>query len=292
MEAAYGLSITITMLMTTILVSYYLKMKRVSTTLIYIFFTIYLIIEGAFLVGNMHKFSHGGWFTIMLGSFLSLIMLAMFHGRRVRNRFISFEKIKKYLPVISDLSNDETIPKFAGNVVYTTHADKPTDMETKTIQSIVNRLPKRADLYWFLHVDIIDDPYMLEYKVTNLNDEKIWRIDFYIGFKVQPKINAYFQQVLQHLSEEGKISLVSSHPSLKKHNILSDFRFVQIDRRVMKQIDLGFFDRTALNLYYKLKQMGISDVNAYGLDASLVTTELLPLTIPSKSRVPVIHKRD
>lgn len=291
MEAAYGLSITITMLMTTILVSFYLNMKKVSKPVIYVFVSVYLIIEGAFLLGNLSKFAHGGWFTILLGSLLSAIMLAMFHGRVVRNRYITFEKLKEYLPVISDLAKDETIPKYAGNVVYTTHADRMTDLETKTIQSILSRHPKRADLYWFLHVDIIDDPYMLEYKVTDLWEGKIWRIDFYLGFKMQPRINDYFQQVLQHLSDEGKISLESTHPSLKKHHVKNDFRFVQIDRRVMNPVELRFFDRVALTLYYRFKQMGISDINAYGLDASLVATELLPLTIPSKIKVPFIMKR-
>jgi len=227
----------------------------------------------------------------MLGSILSGIMLVMYHGRKVRNRYITFERVNKYLPIISDLSVDDSIPKFAGNVVYTTHADRQTDLEAKTIQSILSRHPKRADLYWFIHVDIIDDPYMLEYKVTDLWQGKVWRIDFFLGFKMQPRINDYFQQVLNHLSDEGKINLISTHPSLKKHNIVSDFRFVQIDRRVLNHGDLGFFDRVALTLYYHFKQMGISDINAYGLDASLVTTEKLPLTIPSKARIPFILKR-
>jgi KUP system potassium uptake protein len=215
----------------------------------------------------------------------------MFHGRVVRNRYITFEKLKEYLPVISELSKDESIPKFAGNVVYTTHADRNTDLESKTIQSIISRHPKRADLYWFLHVDIIDDPYMLEYKVTDLWKGKVWRIDFYLGFKMEPRINDYFKQVLQHLSDEGQISLVSSHPSLKKYEVKNDFRFVQIDRRVMNPVELGFFDRIAPTMYYRFKQMGISDINAYGLDASLVSTELLPLTIPSKAKIPIIAKR-
>ncbi len=292
MEAAYGLSITITMLMTTILVIYYLRMKETPKIWIGLFAVVFLTIEGAFLIGNIHKFSHGGWFTILIGSILSMIMLGMYHGRRVRNRYITFEPVKGYLPIISDLSEDETIPKYAGNVVYTTHADQLTDLEAKTIQSILTRQPKRADMYWFLHVDILDDPYVLEYEVTELWPGKIMRIDFYLGFKVQPRINAYFRQVLTYLSDEGKINLISRHPSLQQHHILSDFRFVQIDRRVVRQVDLSFFDRTALNLYYQLKQMGISDINAYGLDASLVTVERLPLTIPTKAKIPFIMKRE
>jgi KUP system potassium uptake protein len=293
MEAAYGLSITITMLMTTILVAFYLRSKKIPNYLIYIFVGIYLIIEGVFLIANLNKFSHGGWFTILVGSILSLIMFAMYQGRKVRNRYISFHKFKPYLPILSDLSEDESIPKFAGNLVYTTHANYTSDLEAKTIDSLINRNPKRADRYWFLHVDIVDNPYMLEYKVTELWPGKVTRIDFYLGFKVQLRINEYFKQVLKHLSDEGKIDLLSTHPSLRKHNVLSEFRFVQIDRSVKKQAELGFFDSLALNLYYRLKQWGLSDINAYGLDSSQVTVEHIPLTLPTrKTKTPIIQKRE
>jgi len=291
MEAAYGLSITITMLMTTILVAYFLKMKNVPKPIIALFLSLYLVIEGAFLIANMQKFSHGGWVTILIGGVLSLTMLSMHYGRKVRNRYISFYKLDKYLPIISDLSEDESIPKYAGNLVYTTHADNASDLEAKTIDSIINRQAKRADMYWFLHVDMVDSPYTLEYKVTELWPGKVIRIDFYIGFKVQPRINEYFKQVLNHLSDEGKVNLISRHPSLKKHNILSEFRFVHIDRSVVRQVDLGLFDGMALNLYYRLKRAGLSDINAYGLNTSLVTVEQIPLTIPSKTKIPFIMKR-
>jgi KUP system potassium uptake protein len=238
----------------------------------------------------MHKFSHGGWFTILIASMLSVVMLAMFHGRRVRNRYMSFEPLAGYLPIISEMSQDKTIPKFAGDVVYTTHANSITDLESKTIQSILMNQPKRADRFWFLHVDIVDNPYRLEYKVTELWPKKVIRIDFYLGFKVQPRINAYFKQILNHLSDENILDVRSSHPSLNKYNIRSDFRFVHIDRRVAKNLDLGFIDRIAINLYYRFKQMGISDINAYGLDANNVTIEKIPLTIPSSVRVPLISK--
>jgi KUP system potassium uptake protein len=293
MEAAYGLSITITMLMTTILVAYFLRSKRVPKYIIYMFAATYFLIEGSFLVANMHKFSHGGWFTILVGTILSLLMIAMYQGRKVRNRFISFYKVEPYLPIISAMSDDESIPKFACNLVYTTHANNDYDLEAKTIDSIIHRNPKRADKYWFLHVDIVDNPYMLEYKVTELVPGKIIRIDFFLGFKVQPRINEYFVQVLKHLSDEGKIDLLSSHPSLRKHNILSEFRFVQIDRSVIKQTELGFFDGLELNIYYRLKNWGLSDISAYGLESSQVVVEHIPLTLPTKrTKPPMIRKRD
>lgn len=294
LEAAYGLAITITMLMTTVLVIYYLIMRKRPGWSVAIFAIIYFTIEGSFLLSNFNKFSHGGWFTILMGSVLSIMMLAMYYGRKVRNRFISFYKIDPFLPVISEMTEDDTIQKFAGNLVYTTHANSVTEIEAKTVDSIINRNPpKRADRYWFLHVDIVDDPFRREYKVTELWPGKVMRVDFYLGFKVQPRINEYFKQVLNQLSEEGKIDLLSSHPSLRKHNILSVFTFVHIDRSVIKQTELAYFDGLALNLYYLLKKIGLSDIKGYGLESNQVITEHIPLTIPSKKEksTPIIKRK-
>jgi KUP system potassium uptake protein len=291
MEGAYGLSITITMLMTTFLMISYLTLRRQSRWLIALFAIAYFVIEGAFFGANLSKFMHGGWFTVLVASFLSMIMLVMYNGRRVRNNFITYDKVEKYMPVLADLSQDDTIPKYASNLVYTIHADNRTDIEAKTIYSIISRQPKRADKYWFLHVDIVDDPYTLEYKITEMCAGRVYRIDFFLGFKVQPRINEYFKQVLQHMVEERRIDLISTHPSLRKHNILSDFRFVQIDRRVIRHVDLPLLEKFSLNFYYTLRRIGISDVNAYELDSSLVTVERIPLTIPTKSRIPIIIPR-
>lgn len=293
LEAAYGLAITITMLMTTVLVIFYLTMKKRPLWLVVIFALVYFTIEGSFLLSNFNKFSHGGWFTVLMGSMLSFIMLNMYYGRKVRNRFISFYRLDTFLPVLSEMIVDESIPKFAGNVVYTTHANNITDIEAKTIDSIINRNPaKRADHYWFLHVDTVDDPNMCEYKVTQLKEDKITRVDFYLGFKVQPRINEYFKQVLRNLSAEGKLDLLSTHPSLRKYNILSGFTFVHIDRSVIKQTELAYFDGAALNNYYKLKKLGLSDIKAYGLESNQVIVEHIPLTLSIiKSKTPIIKKR-
>lgn len=293
LEAAYGLAITITMLMTTVLVIFYLLLKGRPMWLVVIFALTYFTIEGSFLLSNFNKFSHGGWFTVMMGSLISVVMFIMFYGRKVRNRFISFYKLSPYLPIISDMSEDETIPKYAANLVYTTHANLITDIEAKTVDSILNRNPaKRADHYWFIHVDILDEPNTLEYKVTNLYEDKVTRIDFYLGFKVPLRINGYFKQVLKQLSEEGIIDLVSTHPSLRKYNIWSGFTFVHIDRSVIKQTELAYFDGLALNLYYILKKIGVSDIKSYGLESNQVVIEHIPLTIPTmRSKIPSIKRR-
>ncbi len=291
MEAAYGLSITITMLMTTILMISYLILRKNSIIFVALFAVAYLVIEGAFLMANFDKFVHGGWFTVLAASVLSFVMYMMYRGRGVRNRFITYDHIDKYLPVISEMGQDESIPKYATHLIYTTHADNKTDIEAKTIYSLINRQPKRADVYWFIHVDVMDDPYTFEYKVNELCPGRIFRVDFYLGFRVQPKVNTYFNQVFDHLKEEGRIDPVSHYPSLRKYGIDGDFRFVQLDRRVNSQIDLPFIDKMSLTLYYYLRRLGISDMHAYGLDSSLVTIEKIPLTIPAKGKVSIIKRR-
>ena len=281
MEAAYGLSITITMMMTTFLIIAWLRLHHIPLAAVILFGITYLSIESLFLAANLSKFIHGGWFTIVTGGVLSVIMLVLFRGRRIKNRFISFDKLKDYLPVLADLSNDKTVPKYAGQLVYTTHADRFDEIEAKTIWSLLFRQPKRADAYWFLHVDIIDHPYTAEYKITHLVQGRVYRIDLYLGFKVPIRVNDYFLQILHSMKEEGEVNLTSSYPSLNRHGIETDFRFVHLVRVLPGYIDLPFWEKLTLNLYFIFRKMGITDVAAYGLDTTLVTEEKVPLTIPS-----------
>ncbi len=287
LENVYGFTVTITMLMTSTLVVFYLRQKGRPLWTQIAFGACYLIIEGSFFLANLHKFPHGAWFTSLLAGLLIFIMVILYSGRRIRNRFITFAKIGKYLPVIKDISEDQTVPKYATNLVYTTHANFKTDIEAKVIDSIIKRGPKRADVYWLLHVDMLDTPYTLEYKVEHLVPNKVIRIDFFLGFKIQPRIYDYFMQVVEHLSTVG-LDLRSSYPSLRKHSIPADFRIIHIERYVPKMSDLGFGERFVLMLYYPLKRMGLTDVSAWGLDVSNVSTELIPLTIPSKMYIPEI----
>lgn len=294
LEAAYGLAITITMLATTILTLGYLQIKKRPLVLIVLFAITYFTIEGAFLFSNLNKFTHGGWFTVAVASLLSAVMLSMYYGRKVRNRFITFHKLEKYLPILADMSEDVTIPKLGENLVYTTHADRLGEIEAKIIDSIIMRNPpKRADHYWFLHVDIVDEPFKLEYKITELVENKVTRIDFYLGFKVQPRINEYLKEVISILTREGKFDPLSTNPSLRKHDIKSSFTFVHIDRSVFKHNDLPYFESLALNLYYRFKKFGLADIKAYGLEANQIINEHIPLTIPSSNgKMPAIKKAD
>lgn len=278
MEAAYGLSITITMLMTTGLLTVYLYYKKVPVYILFIFFVAYLIIEGSFLIANLNKFMHGGWFTILVGGLLFVIMYIWYHGRKIRNSFIGFVKIDKYYDIIKQISNDTSIAKYASNLVFLTKANKVTDIESKIIYSIISKHPKRADVYWLLHVDILDDPHVLEYKIVHLIPGTLIKVDFKIGFKVQPRVNLFFRQVLVELNQNKEIDLISRYESLRKYNIPSDFRFIVIDRIQNYDFDFPPREQLIMDLYDRIKYFGISEVRALGLDTSNVTVEMVPLS--------------
>lgn len=290
MEAAYGLSITITMLMTTTLLMFYLMMKKISSYIIALFIFTYLLIEGTFLYANLYKFTHGGWFTILLAGLFFMIMYGWYQARKLRNSFTTFIKLSDYSEVITALSKDKTVSKYSTNLVYITRANNRDEIESKIIYSILNKQPKRADMYWFLHTDILDDPNTFEYEVTHIVPGTIIKIDFRLGFKIEPRINLYFKQVLDEMELNNEIDLTSRYESLRKYNIDSDFLFVIIDRLPNYDVEYSPHDKFIMNLYKVFRRMGISETKAYGLDTSNVIIEKVPLMI-DKSYKRIIKRR-
>jgi len=286
MEAAYGLTINITMLMTTLLLSVYLFYRKVPVYLIGLFLAIYLFIEGSFLVANLNKFIYGGWFTFILGSLLFVVMYVWFSGRKIKNSFIEFAKIENYAEIITELHADTSVPKYATHLVFLTKANKTSEVETKIIYSMLNKQPKRADVYWLLHVDILDEPHMLEYKITHLIPDIMIKVDFKIGFKVQPRVNLFFHQVIEDMSRNNEIDLVSRYDSLRKFHIMSDFRFIVIDRIQNYDFDFPPREQFIMDMYAVFKKFGISEVRALGLDTSNVTIETVPLYVDKE--IPVL----
>lgn len=280
MTAAYGLSITITMLMTTIMLSFYLlRIEKLHYLIVLLFIAIFLTIEISFLIANLHKFTSGGWFTILVGGILFSIMFVWQRGSALKNRFIEFTRIAPYADILKDLKKDLTIPKYATNLVYATRAEHIGEVETKIIYSIINKQPKRADLYWLLHINILDDPITREFKVTTIIPDTMIRIDFNLGFRVQPRINLFFKQVVDDMIRNNEIDMVSRYPSLQKHHVLGDFRFVIIDRIQNYDFDFPPFEQFIMDAYTYLKRIGITEVRAFGLDTSSVVIEKVPLSI-------------
>jgi KUP system potassium uptake protein len=279
MQAAYGLAIVLTMLMTTTLLTYYMVIKRFNKILIALIMITYLLIEGAFLIANLHKFSHGGWFTLMIATFLISIMLVWFYARKIRNRYVEFVKLKDYLPVLEDLSRDLTVPKYATHLVYLTSANNREEIESKIIYSIMQKQPKRADIYWFVHVDVVDEPYLMEYKVNEFIHDDVIRIDFRLGFRVAPRINLMFRKVVEDMVKNNEVDITSRYKSLHKNNVIGDFRFIVIEKFISYENDLPIYEKMILDVYDFFKRMSLSEEKAFGLDTSSVTVETVPLII-------------
>jgi KUP system potassium uptake protein len=199
MEAAYGLSITLTMLMTTILLMVYLLTRKFSYWLVGVLLAIYATIELSFLVANLSKFTHGGWVTILIGGVLFTIMWSWINARKIRNRYLRFSELDDYLPILKELSADQSVPKYASQLVYLTGSNFTSEIEAKIMYSIFQKQPKRADVYWFVHVDVEDEPYKTEYKVVHLVPGNVIRIEFKLGFRIEQKINVLFRKVVEDL---------------------------------------------------------------------------------------------
>jgi KUP system potassium uptake protein len=277
MEAAYGLSITITMIMTTFLLAYYLLYRKVDIRLVIMMMVVFLTIEGSFLVANLHKFKYGGWFTLLLASVYFLIMFGWYFARKIKNRRITFSKLEKFIELFKDLRKDKTVPKVATNLVYIIKANRQDQVESKVIFSIFNKQPKRADTYWFLHVDRVDEPDRFDYKVNHIIPGVLIRVDFHIGFKVDPKINLYFREVVEDLVDSGEIRLESSFDSMKKHGFPGDFKYVFIERIMLRDYKLTKTENFILALHRIIRYMGIPDVRALQLDSTNTIVEQVPI---------------
>jgi KUP system potassium uptake protein len=287
MEAAYGLAITITMIMTTLLLSYYSFQRGWNHRFVFLMLTVYLTIEGSFLIANLHKFKYGGWFTLLLASGYFLIMFGWYFGRKLKNRYVTFTDLYKYIDLFKDLSKDDSVPKAATNLVYIIRANRPDQVESKVIYSIFQKQPKRADTYWLLHVDRIDEPDRIDYQVTQIIPGVLIRVDFHIGFKVEPKINLYFKEVLEDMTASGEIKLESTFDSLRKHSMPADFRYILIDRIMPRDYKLSGMENVTLALHSLSRLFCISDVKALQLDSANTIEEQVPITIdqPVETRI-------
>lgn len=278
MEAAYGLSITVTMLMTTVLLVFWLLKHRVSKVLIVLFALVYMAIELGFFSANIIKFMEGGWITVVLAGSIGISMYAWYNGRLIKTRFIQFVKIEKYVAIIKDMKLDESIPKYATNLAYLSRAKRNDEVESKIIYSIIKKQPKRADHYFILSIVNQEDPYTFKYTVDEILPGTVYKVNFLLGFKVDRRINDYFNMVLKDLMADGTIPSRSSHPSLRAHNIPPDLKYVIIDNTYINDILLTVKQKIVLNIYNFVKYIGSDDFKAWGVSSHNVEVESAPIT--------------
>jgi KUP system potassium uptake protein len=279
MTAAYGLAITITEIMTTFLLASFLFQKGINHRVIVVMLMVFLTIEGSFLIANLNKFMSGGWFTLLLASVYFLVMFGWYFGRKIKNRYVTFTNLNKYTDLFKDLSRDESVPKTATNLVYIIKANRKDQVEAKVIYSIFQKQPKRADTYWFLHVDRVNDPNQFDYSVTQIIPGVLIRIDFLIGFKVEPTVNLYFREVIEDMVESGELKLESGFNSIKKHEMPADFKFILIDRIMPREYKLSNWENFTMILHSITRKLSITEVSALRLDSSITTEEQVPITI-------------
>ena len=279
MSAAYGLAIIVTMLMTTILFSNYLVLNRAKKGWVYIFLVCFLIIESAYFVALMQKFVHGGYITLFIGFVMFSVMYIWFRARKIKNRYVEFVRLEHYIPKIQELSNDKSVPKYATHLIYLTSANNPKEIEHKIIYSILNKKPKRADIYWFVHVDTLDDPYTCEYKVEHIIPNDIIRIDFRLGFRMEPRINLMFRKVVEDLVANREVNILSRYESLASSNTVGDFQFMVMEKYLSQDNELPFLERLIMLSHFWIKDHSLSEEKGFGLDAANVTVEKFPLIV-------------
>lgn len=285
MEGAYGLAINLTFLMTTILVVIFMLRKKFPMYLVVLFGVVYGVIELYFLAGNMFKFTHGGWFALLISMMLLSVMWTWYASRKIKNRFVKYVEIEDYYEIIKELSSDISVPKFSSQLVYLTSANFKTEIESKIIYSIIQKEPKRADVYWLVHVDVMDEPYTMDYKVEFLIPGKLIRIDFRLGFRIEQRVNLLYRKVVEDLVKNGEVDITSQYTSLNKHKIAGDFRFVLLEKHLSKFTNLSFYEQTIMDYYFILKRLSLSEVSSFGLDSSYVDVEKVPLIFVSPDAV-------
>ena len=277
MEAAYGFSITIAMMMTTILLNYYLlfrlKWNRIYVALI---IGVFAIIETSFFIANVAKIKER-WMFLFFELFIFMTMYVWYYARKINNRFVKFVDLGKYTPQLIELSKDDSIPKFSTHLIYLSKADSRNQMEEKIIRSIFSKKPKRADVYWFVHINRTEEPYTMSYDVSELVDDKVIKVTIHLGFRIQPKTELYFKKIVMELVANKELNLHIRPDGSTKYNEEPDFKFVVIEKFLSVENEFALSDGILLKSYFMLKDLGLSDEKAFGLDKSDVVVEHVPL---------------
>ncbi len=291
MEAAYGLTIILGMIMSSRLLAFFMRIKKFPNWFVYLFIVTYIVIEISFLIANLEKFPKGGYITLIIAMVLATVMGCWYISKLIRQRYVDMVKLADHMGKLVDLSRDESIPKYATHLVYMTSANQVDEIEAKVIYSILQKRPKRADIYWFVHVDVMDEPYRMDYKVTHVAEDDIIRVDFKLGFRVAPRVNLMFRKVVEDLVSNKEVDITSRYESLNKNNIIGDFKFVVIEKYLSYDNELPFFQKLILNFYFLLKNFSLSESKAFGLDTSSVKVEKFPMIfrVPADINLKRIH---
>jgi KUP system potassium uptake protein len=292
MEGAYGLAITFDMLMTTSLLTYYFSISRKSTYRALLMAVVFFSIEGAFLISNLNKFPHGGWFTFTIASIFFMMMYILVRARRLRERHTEFVDLKHYVGMIQDLQADTTVPKEATHLVYLAMADTKRYIDSNIIYSIFKKRPKRADVYWFVHVDTVDSPFTSKYLVDTIIPKKCFFVRIKLGFKTDHRVNLIFNKVIHEMADAGEIDLTSPYACLHKYSMMADFKFIILHSWASSDSEISNFDRLIIQGYRVLKNHSLSTEEMYGIEAANLEVEKVPIQVGPMAKVKVKREKE
>ncbi len=291
MEGAYGLAITVNMLMTTSLLVYYFTTVKKSTYRSVLLATVFFTLEGMFLASNLHKFEHGGWFTFMIAFILFIVMFILFKARNLRQRHTEFVDLKHYESMLKDLQSDTSIPKEASNLVYLAVADSRRYIDANIVYSIFKKRPKRADVYWFVHVETVDNPFTSKYRVDTIIPKKAFFISIKLGFKTPHRVNALFNNIIHEMADAGEIDLTSPYPSLHKYSMMADFKFISLHSWASADSEISSFETFIITGYRLIKSISLSTEEMYGLEAANIEIEKVPIQVGPNAKVKIKRER-
>lgn len=292
MEGAYGLAIAVNMLMTTALLVYYFTTVKKSTYRSALLAVVFFSIEGLFLVSNLDKFRHGGWFTFLIAFIFFVLMFVLLKARKLRKRHTEFVDLRHYESMLKDLQEDESIPKEATNLVYLAVADSRRYIDSNIVYSIFKKRPKRADVYWFIHIETVDSPFTSKYSVNTIIPKKGFFINVKLGFKTPHRINSIFTKIVHEMADAGEIDLTSPYPSLHKYSMMSDFKFIILHSWASADSEISTFERLIISGYRAIKSMSLSTEELYGLEAANVEVEKVPIQVGPMAKVKIKRERD
>jgi KUP system potassium uptake protein len=279
MEAAYGFSITIAMLMTTILMFYYMKfIKKWHIVIISIILCVFLLVEVSFFLANVAKIKQRWMFLIFEFGIIG-VMYTWYRSRRIKSRYVELVHSEAYIPKILELSRDRTIPKYAQHLAFMTSSDSPKEIEHKIVYSILNKMPKRADIYWFIHIRTMDEPYTTEFKVKPIIPNCIIWVEFRLGFRIEPMISLMLRKVVQDLTKSNEIDIRGYGELLEMNNVIGDFKFVVMEKYLSENNELPFFEKIVMDFYFWIKKRSLSEEKGFGLDQGNVLVEKFPLLV-------------
>lgn len=292
MEAAYGLAITITMMMTTYLLSFFLIYKlKWNKSIVFILLLTFSVIEISFFIANIVKFREGGYITVLVGGIFFAIMYITYFGKKINHRYTKYTDLGKYSNLISELSNDTSIPKFTTHLIYMTKSLRKDQIEERIIDSIFSQKPKRADVYWFIHIHRTDSPYTLNYEVIELVDDKIIKIILNIGFRIQPRTELYFKNIINELIHNKELNLHLRYKGATKYNSSFDFKFILLEKFLSVENEFKLREGIILKSYFFLKRMAQKDQKAFGIDKSDVLIEQIPVLYQPYQQITLKRKQ-